>query len=136
MQSPGGDSGTPQETAEGSVDDEFNAYAVVVSAESHGWEATTPDDVFDFVCFPDAQEKAPRCYTKHLAPTWAKRAATRAGRGSRALNDTRPILSEKGLSPSSQRLRKNMENRRMGPSPRGRRSVVESTSRFAPHPRV
>ena len=49
--------GRPRQVRKNRVDDEFDAFVLIISAGSRGWTTATPDDVFDFLCFLDTQGK-------------------------------------------------------------------------------
>ena len=46
--------GRPGQLRENRVADEFDAFALVISAGSRGSTTATPDDLFDFLCYLDA----------------------------------------------------------------------------------
>ena len=49
--------GRPGQVRKIRVTDEFDAFVLVVSAGSRGWDTATPDDVFNFLCFLEASMK-------------------------------------------------------------------------------
>ena len=57
--------GRPGQVRKSRVADEFDAFVLVISAGSCGWTTETPDEVFDFLCYRDAQGKG----TKLVHPT-------------------------------------------------------------------
>ena len=70
--------GRPGQVRKSRMADEFDAFVLVVSAGSRGWQTATPDDVFTSSVSLTRKGKASRWCMKRLAPVWATRATVRA----------------------------------------------------------
>ena len=60
--------GRPGQVRKSRVADEFDAFVLVVSAGSRGWQTATLDDVFNFLCFLDTQGKGTKMVHEASCP--------------------------------------------------------------------
>ena len=60
--------GRPGQLRKSRVADEFDAFVLVISAGCRGWTTATPDDLFDFLCYLDTQEKGTKMVHEASCP--------------------------------------------------------------------
>ena len=60
--------GRPGQARKSRVADEFDAFVLVGSAGSRGWQTATLDDAFNFLCFLDTQGKGTKMVHEASCP--------------------------------------------------------------------